>query len=167
MLRLIYQGKFEEMKEYQSINTFTLSLAMNQFMRIQAQKCGTKGIPKNDLAVIYDYYCSEQKVTKEGAYEISRVCSDWTPVPSGLYTSKANTSAFKKLETKLIRNSFDIIVPLLADRNKAYAISEMSKEIIRNFHKMFRLNSCGSKAIKRFEENLQRYINGQEPLKLK
>tara|TARA_R110002073_G_scaffold89852_7_gene212549 strand:- start:13234 stop:15114 length:1881 start_codon:yes stop_codon:yes gene_type:complete len=173
-LELIYKGEFDKngrmeingyttkpLKEIELISLIYTSMYQN------ARHCNQKN-SNHKRVQIYEDVCIEHAVTKENGREVNRSCSKWKEKPTGLYTSEIVYAAFKKQKQNTASlKGFLNILKVISNPKKANRITEYAELLKKDIREIYRLNSCNSKALQRFEENLARFIAKQEPIKLK
>ncbi len=167
----IYRGHFENIKmnreDLEFINIF------NQYLRAFARQC-PNSLPV-DKVMIMNTECAreEETVTTNGyGMEISRVknCVEWKQVPSGLYARPDLYNAFIKVQNIYNANALGNIAELLSDQNPIGSSVDQvhkAKALMYDMSRIFELNSCESRGIKRFEENLKLFALNKPSIRMK
>ena len=174
-LDLIYKGEFNE-QGYININGYStkafeelvLQGIVHAVMSENSKNCGNELAPEQK-AEIYEDVCKAETVeTNQWGREVDRYCSDWTQKPTGRFTSKRIYEAFtkQKRQTSSLGGLANAL-KLVADPGKAFRARQYIDELTMDIRKIYRLNSCDSKALARFEENLVKYVLGQKSLAVK
>ena len=74
------------------------------YMYARARDCKS-ALPANRV-MIYEDKCATEKVTKDGyGWEISRVCVEWVPVPTGLYADPEVYKAYELISKIIDRDA--------------------------------------------------------------
>ncbi len=167
----IYRGHFENVKmnreDLEFINIF------NQYLRAFARQC-PNSLPANKVMIMNSECAREEETVTTNGYgmEISRTshCVEWKQVPSGLYARPDLYNAYLEIKNTYDANVLGNITQLISDQNPIGSSVDMvhkTKALMYDMSKIFELNSCGSRGIKRFEENLKRYALNTPSLRMK
>ncbi len=141
------------------------------YMYARARDCKS-ALPANRV-MIYEDKCATEKVTKDGyGWEISRVCVEWVPVPTGLYADPEVYKAYELISKIIDRDALKNVGKLfmqMTQGNSLEPVTDLSTEvkyISLDMKDLIDINPCGGPALDRFEENLIRFANGEPPMKL-
>ncbi|WP_163379656.1 hypothetical protein [Cyclobacterium sp. SYSU L10401] len=165
----IFKGNFVDIPfNRDDMNFGTL---ISEYMYHYARTCSSN-LPDNRVQ-IYEDQCKTESVTTNGfGVEVSRYCVDWVKVPTGLYADPNVYQAHSVVQSILDRDTFKHLGKMLtqfANGEGMQAMTSMVGDALSmkaDLAELFRLNGCGNKAMKRFEENLIRFANNQAPLNL-
>lgn len=147
----IFRGHFENIEIKREDMEFLM--IFGQYLRTFGKECPSY-LPANKVELMVLVCATEQVTTNGFGIETSRDCIEWKSVGSGLYArpdlydAKQNIQITDALRTTIamitdpnaIGNSVDLMHKLTGMRNDMALI--------------FKLNTCNSAGIKRFEENL-------------
>ncbi|NHE58619.1 hypothetical protein [Cyclobacterium plantarum] len=163
----IFKGNFVDIPfNRDDMNFGTL---ISEYMYHYARTCSSN-LPDNRVQ-IYEDQCKTESVTTNGfGVEVSRYCVDWVKVPTGLYADPNVYQAYSLVQSILDRDTFKHLGKMLTQMASGDGIQAMTSMVgdalsmKADLAELVRLNGCGNKAMKRFEENLIRFANNQAAL---
>lgn len=163
----IFRGHFEHINFSRKDSQF--SMIIEDYLRKYGSQC-SRYLPTNKVEIM-KLVCSREKVTRNGyGIEISRVCVDWDWVGTGIFARPDLYKAKQIVQDDNTSEGIQKILALYKDSNVIGNSIDLihKKNGLRNdMSEIFRLNSCNSKGIKRFEENLKRFALGKSSLRIK
>ena len=162
----IFRGHFENINFSRKDSQF--SMIIEDYLKNYGSQC-SRYLPNNKVEIM-KLVCSQERITKNGyGVEISRVCIDWEWIGTGVY---AKPDLYKAKQIVQDDNTSEGIQKILALYKGSNVIGNSidlihKKNGLRNdMYEIFRLNSCNSKGLIRFEENLKRFALGKSSIKI-
>lgn len=163
----IFRGHFEKIKFSRKDDQF--SLIMNQYLKNFGKQCSDY-LPSNKVEIM-KLVCSREKVTKNGyGTVISRDCVDWEWIGTGLFAKPDLYNAKQVADNVDTEEGLQKALSMLTDPNAAENSIDFAHKIngVRNdMSEIFKLNSCNSEGVKRFEENLKLFALGKPSIRMK
>ena len=158
----IYLGDFKNARLERA--SAALSVIFDRYLDSFAKYCSAY-LPENKVEMTVKKCDTEQVTTNGWGVETDRHCVSWTDVGTGLYAEPVLYSSSKrlnaKLELKMVSQALAGSDPFASRSmvDDAVALGNDMESLIRN-------NGCSSPALKRFQENLYRFVEDKPPLLL-
>ncbi len=158
----VYLGDFKHARL--SADGVPVSMIFRHYLEAFGRHC-KHCLPANKVPITVSE-CATESVTRDGwGYEISRTCVEWRDVPTGLYADAALYASSNRVSHAAGMNMLsesmgegDLLAGRGAVDDKLSLGNDMEKLVLQN--------GCKSDALKRFEQNLYRFVEGKPPLKL-
>ena len=163
----IYRGHFENI-EIGREDVFFLGV-MEQYLRAYGEQCPNY-LP-DDKVRIMELVCSEYLITEDfyTGIEKSRECIDWEWDWTGLYARPDLYNAKLELERNNEGNELRNWIEMLSDDNymgNSVNLYHKAQGLIMDMARIFKLNPCDSKALRRFEENLKLFALNKPAIRM-
>lgn len=162
----IYRGHFENIELKRENIQFLM--IFEQYLRAFGKQCPSY-LP-DDKVQFMEQVCSKEQVTTNGyGVEVSRYCIEWKWVWTGLYARPDLYNA--KLEVKKIqgvdalKNALEYFTNPNALGNSV-DLAHKVKGLQMDMARIFKINSCNSDALKRFEENLKLFALNKPAIRM-
>src|SRR5690606_28355401 len=114
--------------------------------------------------------CAVEEVTRNGyGVEISRYCVEWKWVWTGLYARPDLYNAKLVVEKLYIGNSLSNAFEIISDPNSlgnSVDLNHKAKGLQMDMARIFKINSCDSEALRRFEENLKLFALNKPAIRM-
>lgn len=165
-LDYIYRGHFENV-ELSREDVFFLGI-FEEYLRAYGEQC-PEHLPV-DKVKIMKQVCAVENVTTNGlGVETSRYCIEWEWVWTGLYARPDLYSA--KLEVEKIHqgNQLATILTYMTDENymgNSLDVFHKVKGLKLDMDRIFNMNTCNSKSIRRFEENIKLFALNKPAIRM-
>ncbi|ASV29618.1 coiled-coil domain-containing protein [Maribacter cobaltidurans] len=163
----IYRGHFEniELDVFSSHFLMILSGYLNTFGSLCPDE-----LPENKVEIMTDV-CSRESVTTDGyGVEVSRYCTAWKTIGTGIFADPKLYAAKMRLVAQQNQDAFRIAVDMYTNPDAmGNSIDQVhkAKALLSDWSNFFRFNACDSKSVKQFETNLLAFANQQKPERLK
>ncbi len=162
----IYRGHFENI-ELSREDVFFLGI-LEQYLRAYGEQC--PGYLPSDKVKIMEQVCAVEEVTRNGyGVEISRYCVEWKWVWTGLYARPDLYNAKLVVEKLYIGNSLSNAFEIISDPNSlgnSVDLNHKAKGLQMDMARIFKINSCDSEALRRFEENLKLFALNKPAIRM-
>jgi hypothetical protein len=126
-------------------------------------------LPLNSIQLTKNV-CIAERITRNGwGVEISRYCDEWEKRGTGIYISPAMNQAKSKLLLRRTQSPLENVLKAFSGRGiweNAINLENAAIKIKSDMRQLVKANGCDSQSLKRFEDNLLRFIEGNKPLKL-
>nr|WP_136250938.1 hypothetical protein [Ningiella ruwaisensis] len=160
-LTAIYLGDFDHARL--SSDSLTVGLILNDYMHAYGRYCDSE-LPANKVPITREE-CATESVTTDGwGVETSRVCVNWVEIPTGLYADPVIYNTSKRLASSASLDMFGDAMQ--GDWFAGKSILDDKVSLGDDMEKLVNQNQCNNKGLKRFEENLLRFIHGQSGIRL-
>jgi len=163
----IFRGHFENIEiKHEDIGFLTI---FEQYLRAFGKQCPSY-LPANKVKIM-EQECAKEQVTTNGyGIETSRVCIEWRWVWSGLYARPDLYKAKMEVEGIQRAKGLQTVMTMITDPNamgNSVDIMHKIKGLQNDMAQIFKLNSCNSPGIKRFEENLKLFALNKPGIRMK
>jgi hypothetical protein len=163
----IYRGHFENIKIKRESSE--LYMIFGQYLRTFGKQCPSY-LPANKVKIM-EQECAKEQVTTNGyGIETNRVCIKWRWVWSGLYAKPGLYNAKMKIEGIQRAKGLQTVVAMITDPNamgNSVDMMHKAKGLKNDMAQIFKLNTCNSAGIMRFEENLKLFALNKPSIRMK
>lgn len=162
----IFRGHFEEL----NINRDDMQFLMifNQYLRAYGAQC-SGSLPSNKVEIM-NQECATEEVTTNGyGTEISRICVKYVWVGSGLYAKPELYDAYAEIDQIQRSKGLNTMMQMITDPNSMGNSVDMihkTNGLKGDMLKIFKLNTCGSPGLNRFEENLRLFALNKPSIRM-
>jgi len=160
-LMAIYLGDFENSRIEK--NSQGLSSIFSRYLNAYGKYCDSY-LPPNKVAITLSK-CETERVTKNGFGMVTNTsCVRWVDVPTGLYADPKLYSSSKGLSAdagiNILKKAFS------GDPFASRAVMDNSLSLGNDMSNLVQKNKCDNVGLKRFENNLYRFVEGKTSLLL-
>jgi len=110
--------------------------------------------------------CARERVTTNGyGVEVNRQCIEWVDVGTGVYADPRLHAAGERLGERVGRE----MMSKMFSSKDPFAVRSIGDEAValgNDMDSLVQQNSCNKPALKRFQENLYRFVERESPLRL-
>ena len=150
----IFRGHFENIEIKREDMQFLM--IFGQYLRAFGKECPTY-LPANKVEIM-ELVCATEQVTTNGfGIETNRVCIEWKSVGTGIYARPDLYDAKLKVDNIQSADALRTTITMITDPNamgNAVDLMHKMNGLRNDMAVIFKLNTCNSAGIKRFEENL-------------
>ena len=162
----IYRGHFEHIKITRNSADFVN--IFDSYLKAYGGQCASY-LPENKVPIMVDR-CQEWLVEKDFyGNEISRTCTSWTEVESGLYAKPDLYNTKERFVSQVALDvagaEFGILFDENAIGNSVDKIHKI-KGLKADMQQFFRLNGCKGAVLELFEKNLKAFALQTKPTRL-
>lgn len=166
ILANLYLGEFTEITlDREDLN---FSILYTAYLNAYARRCSAH-LPRNKVEMTRQV-CDLERYTKNGyGIETSRYCVSWTSKGTGLYADPEMYRVKLQLERLQVTDSLRTMFGMLTNNDPIAGALNMAgnaQAAISDMNSLFRMNSCNSPALKRFQENLKLFALNKQPIRL-
>ncbi|SIR17758.1 hypothetical protein [Maribacter ulvicola] len=151
----IFRGHFEELDIARDDMQFLM--IFSQYLRAYGAQC-SGALPSNKVEIMNEE-CATEEVTRNGWGDVvSRVCIKYVWVGSGLYAKPGLYEAYGEIDQIQRSKGLGTMMKMITDPNSmGNSVDMMHKTngLKNDMVKIFKLNTCQSPGLQRFEENLK------------
>lgn len=162
----IYRGHFENIALKRE-DLFFLGI-FEQYLRAYGEQCPSY-LPEDKVKIMEQVCATEQVTTNGYGVEVSRYCVEWKWVWTGLYARPDLYNAKLKVGEIHARNGLRNAIKYLSDPNSignSVDLAHKAKGLQMDMARIFKMNSCNSKALRRFEENLKLFALNKPAIRM-
>jgi len=162
----IYRGHFENI-ELSREDVFFLGI-LEKYLRAYGEQCPTY-LPTNKVKIMEQVCASEMVTTNGYGVETSRYCVEWKWVWTRLYARPDLYNA--KLEVEKIQGADALknVLEYLTNPNalgNSVDLAHKAKGLQMDMARIFKMNSCNSEALRRFEENIKLFALNKPSIRM-
>ncbi|WP_339705431.1 hypothetical protein [uncultured Kriegella sp.] len=162
----IYRGHFENIELKREDMQFLM--IFGQYLRAFGKQCPA-ALPA-DKVEIMEEVCATEEVTRNGYGDVlSRVCVRWKWVGTGLYARPDLYDAKMEVEGMQRSDALRTMMEMVTDPNSmgnSVDLMHKAKGLQNDMIQIFKINSCNSPGIRRFEENLKLFALNKPSLRM-
>lgn len=160
-LMAIYLGDFKNSRLEK--NSTGLSDLFNKYVNAYGKYCDAY-LPSNKVAITYSK-CATEKVTKNGWGTVTNTsCVRWVQVATGLYADPKLYNSSNKLSSNASNKMLGKVFS--GDPFASRALIDDVLSVGNDMSNLVQKNKCDNAGLKRFENNLYRFVEGKTPLLL-
>ena len=161
-LMAIYLGDFKHARLKRG--GLAVSGMFRKYLKAYGKFCDAY-LPKNKVPITVQR-CATERVTKNGyGQETDRTCVEWVDVPTGLYAKPdlyySSNRASKQAGKQVVGTMFNFNDPY-----GSRALVDDAVSLGNDMENLVQKNKCNSKGLRRFEKNLNRFVENKSPLML-
>lgn len=162
----IFRGHFEEVD--MPAGEMEFLMIFDQYLRAYGAQCPS-ALPSNKVEIM-NQVCATEEVTKNAFGDvISRVCVEYVWVGSGLYARPDLYQAKMELENVQRSKAVGTVFRMVMDPNSMGNSVDMihrTNGLKNDMARIFKLNDCQGRGIRRFEENLKLFAQGRPGIRM-
>ena len=162
----IYRGHFENIEITRENIDFLM--IFEQYLRAYGRQCAT--FLPNDKVEIMNQVCATEQVSRNiYGDEIDRVCIEYKWVGSGLFARRDLYHAKIDVENLQKADGIQTAMSMITDPNaigNSVDMMHKAKGLKNDMAQIFKLNSCSSSGLRRFEENLKSFALNKSSIRM-